>query len=347
MVNPHICDVSKRFLTMTDAPEAPAAPDDDGITLLVLDADPPPRLGSLTGRARILHGDDSTIARQLPVADVLLVWDFLSDAVRRAWPGEGARPRWVHTASAGVDHLMCPELAASDTVVTNARGIFETPIAEYVAGLVLASAKDFAGTNELQRQRRWQHRETRRVAGTRAVVVGSGPIGRAIARTLGALGVRVAVTGRTARPGVHGPQDLLPLVARADWVVCAAPLTDTTRGMFDARTFDAMSPSAYFVNVGRGQLVVEEDLLAALRKRWIAGAALDVFAHEPLPPESPLWDVPGLTVSPHMSGDVVGWRDELGSQFLELFDVWASGKPLANVVDKNVGYVPSHDLTQD
>ncbi|MFD3516213.1 D-2-hydroxyacid dehydrogenase [Streptomyces sp. NPDC058657] len=325
---------------MTDDPGVRGHPD---VTLLVLDADPPPRLGSLTGRVRILHGDESSIARQLPEADVLLVWDFLSDAVRRAWPGAGARPRWVHTASAGVDHLMCPELAASGTLVTNARGIFETPIAEYVAGLVIAAAKDFHGTHELQRQRRWQHRETRRVAGTRAVVVGSGPIGRAVARTLGALGVTVALTGRTARPGVHGPEDLPPLLSRADWVVCAAPLTAATRGMFDARAFGTMNPGAYFINVGRGQLVVESDLLEALSRRWIAGAALDVFEREPLPAESPLWDVPGLTVSPHMSGDVVGWRDALGAQFLELFDLWAAGKPLPNVVDKNVGYVPTHD----
>ncbi|MCX5201006.1 D-2-hydroxyacid dehydrogenase [Streptomyces sp. NBC_00237] len=328
---------------MTDVTTANELTDAPAVTLLVLDAEPLPRLGSLTGRTRILHGDDSTIARQLPHADVLLVWDFLSDAVRRAWPGPGARPRWVHTASAGVDHVMCPELTASDTVVTNARGIFDQPIAEYVAGLVLAAAKDFHGTNELQRQRRWQHRETRRVAGTRAVVVGSGPIGRAIAATLGGLGVKVALTGRTARAGVHGPEDLMPLLARADWVVSAAPLTDATRGMFDARAFGAMGPDSYFINVGRGRLVVEDDLLAALRNRWIGGAALDVFTREPLPPQSPLWDVPGLTVSPHMSGDVIGWREELGTQFLELYALWAEGKPLPNVVDKNVGYVPLHD----
>ncbi|MFD5102142.1 D-2-hydroxyacid dehydrogenase [Streptomyces albidochromogenes] len=313
------------------------------VTLLVLDADPPPRLGRLTGRARILHGDESTLARQLPLADVLLVWDFTSDAVRRAWPGGGPRPRWVHTASAGVDHLLCPELVASDTVVTNARGIFDLPIAEYVSGLVIAMAKDLPGTLELQRQRRWRHRETQRVAGSRAVVVGSGPIGRETARLLRALGVVTALVGRTARPGVHGAQDLPPLLSRADWVVCAAPLTDATRGMFDAAAFGAMPPSARFINVGRGPLVVEDDLVDALRKRWIAGAALDVFGTEPLPPQSPLWDVPGLLVSPHMSGDTVGWRDELGAQFVELYERWASGEPLPNVVDKKRGYVPSHD----
>ncbi len=104
-----------------------------------------------------------------------------------------------------------------------------------------------------------------------------------------------------------------------------------------------MPPSARFINVGRGQLVAEDDLVAALQKRWIAGAALDVFTEEPLPPESPLWDVPGLIVSPHMSGDTVGWRDELGAQFVELYELWASGSPLPNVVDKKRGYVPMHD----
>ncbi|MER6821478.1 D-2-hydroxyacid dehydrogenase [Streptomyces cellulosae] len=311
-------------------------------TLLVLDAEPLPRLGRLTGRARIEHADESTLAERLPHADVLLVWDFTSHAVRRAWPGEGPRPRWVHTASAGVDHLLCPELAASDTVVTNARGVFDGAIAEYVAGLVLAFAKDLPRTLALQRERTWLHRETRRVAGTRACVVGSGPIGRAVAGTLEALGVRTALVGRAARDGVHGPEDLDRLLARADWVVAAAPLTEQTRGMFDARRFGLMQPSAHFVNVGRGELVVEEALVGAVRERWIAGAALDVFTAEPLAAGSPLWELEGVVVSPHMSGDTVGWRDELAAQFVELYELWEAGRPLVNVVDKRRGYVPGH-----
>ncbi|GHH92791.1 D-2-hydroxyacid dehydrogenase [Streptomyces capillispiralis] len=311
-------------------------------TLLVLGTDPLPRLGRLTGRVRVEHADASTLAARLPSADVLLVWDFTSHAVREAWPGDGPRPRWVHTASAGVDHLLCPELAASDTVVTNARGVFDQPIAEYVAALVLAFAKDLPRTLELQRERTWRHRETRRLAGTRACVVGSGPIGRAVAGTLGALGVTTALVGRAARDGVHGPEDLDRLLARADWVIAAAPLTGATRGMFDARRFAVMQPSAYFVNVGRGQLVVEEALAGAVRERGIAGAALDVFATEPLAPDSPLWHLPGVVVSPHMSGDTAGWRDELGAQFVELFERWAAGRPLVNVVDKQRGYVPGH-----
>lgn len=309
-------------------------------TVLVLDAEPLPRLGRLTGRARVEHTDEAGLAERLPSADVLLVWDFASRAVPSAWPGEGPRPRWVHTASAGVDHLMCPELAASDTVVTNARGVFDQPIAEYVAALVLAMAKDLPRTLELQRDRTWRHRESQRVAGTRACVVGSGPIGRTIARTLKALDINTALVGRTPRTGVHGPDDLDRLISRADWVIAAAPLTEQTRGMFDARRFDVMQPSARFVNIGRGGLVVEQDLADALAKRWIAGAALDVFEHEPLTPDSPLWRVPGLIVSPHMSGDTVGWRDELGAQFVELYERWAAGRPLLNVVDKQRGYVP-------
>ncbi|MFF1544649.1 D-2-hydroxyacid dehydrogenase [Streptomyces sp. NPDC058291] len=311
-------------------------------TLLVLDAEPLPRLGRLTGRARVLHTDEASLAERLPAADVLLVWDFTSHAVRAAWPGEGPRPRWVHTASAGVDHLMCPELTASDTVVTNARGIFDEPIAEYVAALVLAMAKDLPRTWELQRRGEWLHRESRRVAGGRAVVVGSGPVGRAVARTLKALGMTAAVVGRVPRTGIHGPQDLDRLLARADWVIAAAPLTEQTRGMFDTRRFGVMQPSARFVNVGRGQLVVEDALVRALERRWIAGAALDVVDAEPLAPGSPLWQVPGLLISPHMSGDTIGWRDELGAQFVELFERWAAGRPLRNVVDKQRGYVPGH-----
>ncbi|MGG7573649.1 D-2-hydroxyacid dehydrogenase [Streptomyces sirii] len=317
-----------------------------GSTVLVLGSDPPPRLDRLAGRARVIFADESSLADLLPTADVLLAWDFTSDAIRAAWPREGPRPRWVHTASAGVDRLLCPALIADDTIVTNARGVFEQPIAEYVAGLVIAMAKDFYGSWELQRQRRWQHRETLRLAGTRAVVVGSGPIGRAIGTTLMALGVKVDLVGRRERAGdpqfglVHPSDALNDLLPQADWVVCAAPLTDATRGLFDRAAFARMPPRARFINVGRGPLVVEDDLVEALRGWRIAAAALDVFEREPLAADSPLWDVPHLIISPHMSGDTLGWRDALAEQFQDNFDQWSAGKPLLNVVDKRLGYVP-------
>ncbi|MFJ6749791.1 MULTISPECIES: D-2-hydroxyacid dehydrogenase [unclassified Streptomyces] len=315
-------------------------------TVLVLGSDPPPKLDRLTGRAQVVYADDTTLADRLPTADVLLAWDFTSDAIREAWPGDGPRPRWVHTASAGVDRLLCPELIADETLVTNARGVFEQPIAEYVAGLVIAMAKDFYGSWELQRQRRWKHRETMRVAGTRAVVVGSGPIGRAIGNTLLALGVKVDLVGRRERSPdpefglVHASDALNGLLPHADWVVCAAPLTEATRGLFGREAFARMPSQARFINIGRGQLVVEDELSDALRGWRIAAAALDVFEQEPLTTDSPLWDVPHLIVSPHMSGDTLGWRDALAEQFLDNFDQWAAGEPLHNLVDKRLGYVP-------
>lgn len=326
------------------APQPP--PTEAPPRVLVLDADPLPRLDRLAGRAEVLHCDEKTLATAVSEADVLLVWDFLSDAVRDAWPRRGPHPVWVHTASAGVDRLLFPELVASSAVITNARGVFDRPIAEYVAGLVLTFAKDFIGSWELQKQRHWRHRETVRIHGSHAVVVGSGPIGRHIGRTLRALGVEVSLVGRRARAAdpevgrVHASESLPSLLPTADWVVCAAPLTDATRGMFDRDLFARMKPSARFINVGRGQHVVEDDLAAALHEGRLAGAALDVFATEPLPADSPLWDAPGLLVSPHMSGDTVGWRDDLAEQFCDNFDRWVAGEPLCNVVDKRLGYVP-------
>jgi phosphoglycerate dehydrogenase-like enzyme len=319
-------------------------------TLLVLGDEVPHQLDRLPPETRVVHAGPpgaASLAAELPRCDVLLVWDFTSDAVRDAWPGGGSPvPAWVHTASAGVDRLVFPGLVAAPTVLTNARGIFEQPIAEYVAGWVLALAKDFPGTWELQRQRRWRHRETMRVAGSRAVVVGAGPIGRACALTLAGLGVRTELVGRTERAGdpdfgvVHGEGALETLLPAADWVVCAAPLTDRTRGMFDAAAFARMKSTACFLNVGRGPLVVTADLVDALVARRIAGAALDVFEREPLAADDPLWDVPGLLVSPHMSADTFGWRDALAEQFLDNFERWTDGRPLLNVVDKHLGYVP-------
>ncbi|WP_309076624.1 NAD(P)-dependent oxidoreductase, partial [Streptomyces sp. ZEA17I] len=163
----------------------------------------------------------------------------------------------------------------------------------------------------------------------------------------GPVSVVVAPIRSVLQPQVHGVGDLGPLAARADWVISAVPLTPATYGMFDTRFFGLLQPSAHFINVGRGATVVEADLVAALHRRWLAGAALDVFADEPLGEESPLWEVPGLLVSPHQSGDTVGWRDRLGEQFVDMYELWTHGEPLPNVVDKQRGYVPSEDLPTD
>jgi phosphoglycerate dehydrogenase-like enzyme len=294
--------------------------------------------------AEVRYATAADLAAALPGADVLLVWDFTSDAVRPAWPAAGAL-RWVHTASAGVDRVTFPELLTSDVVLTNSRGVFDIPMAEYVLSMVLAFAKDLPGTLRLQDRRIWRHRETERIAGRRAVVVGSGPIGRAIGRLLRAVGIRVDLVGRTDRTDdaefgtVRGPAALPALAAETDYLVLAAPLTDQTRGMVDRTLLSALPPTARLINVGRGSLVVTDDLVAALRAGRLAGAALDVFETEPLTADSPLWDTPGLVVSPHMSGDVHGWREELVTLFTDNFARYTHGQLLHNVVDKARGYV--------
>lgn len=326
---------------MEHVPSAPGAPPD----VVVLTGDVAPReMAEAERLGRVRYVRETQLADALPGSDVFFMWDFLSDAVAGAWPSEGG-PSWVHIASAGVDRLTFPALTESDVVVTNSRGVFDEPIAEYVLGLVLAFAKDLGTTVRLQGERRWRHRETERITGARALVVGTGPIGRAIARRLSAAGLAVCGAGRTAREGdpdfgvVRSVEWLGEALAEADYVVLAAPLTAQTRGMIDAAALDRMRPSARLINVGRGALVAEPDLVKALAAGRIAGAALDVFEDEPLPPSSPLWDMPNVIVSPHMSGDVVGWRDELVHLFTENLGRYVSGRPLRNVVDKRLGYV--------
>jgi phosphoglycerate dehydrogenase-like enzyme len=307
--------------------------------------DTPPGMTPAHRLADIRYVGAADLATALQDADALFVWDFRSTEVAGAWPSDGG-PRWVHIASAGVDRLLSPPVVDSTAVVTNSRGLFEDPIADYVLTLVLCFAKGLHTTLRQQGKREWRHRETEPVTGAKALVVGTGPIGRAIGRRLTLLGLDVTGAGRTAAHGdpdlgeIVGPDGLRAAMADADYVVLAAPLTETTRGMVDAAALAAMRPTARLINIGRGELVVQADLVAALREGRIAGAALDVFEQEPLPVNSPLWDLPNVIVSPHMSGDLVGWRDQLVVLFLDNLRRFADGAPLRNVVDKTLGYVP-------
>lgn len=303
----------------------------------------PPDL-TVEGRAEMRFTTGEDLVTALLGAEVLLVWDFRSHALADAWPAATSL-RWVHASSAGVNHVLSPELVSSEVVVTNSRGVFDEPMAEYVLALVLALAKDLPGTLRLQHERQWRHRETELLAGRHALVAGTGPIGRAIGRKLAAVGLTVTGVGRRARDTDPDLGSVLPMerlaegLAEADYVVLAAPLTDQTRGMIDAAALAAMKPTARLVNVGRGPLVAQDDLVAALAGGWIAGAALDVFADEPLEASSPLWAMANVIVSPHMSGDVVGWRSELVALFHDNLTRYLDGRPLRNVVDKQRGYV--------
>ena len=329
-----------------DTGNSPAGTRKPPVVVVLHGADRPPGMGPAGEMAGIRYATERELAASLPGADVLFVWDFLSGALQEHWPRATAL-RWVHVASAGVDRVLFGELAASDVVVTNSRGVFDEPMAEYVLALVLCFAKDLHTTISLQRQRRWQHRETNRLRGGRVLVVGTGPIGRAIGRRLAAAGMTVSGIGRTARDGDPDLHDIRPfgqlheMLGEADYVVLAAPLTGETEGMIDAAALARMKPAARLINVGRGALVVEPDLAEALAAGRIGGAALDVFADEPLPESSPLWDMPNVIVSPHMSGDVTGWREELVELFTRNLRRYRDGAPLLNVVDKQRGYVSS------
>jgi phosphoglycerate dehydrogenase-like enzyme len=315
------------------------------IAVLAESGQRPPDLDALASRATIRYADAAGLADAVEGADALLLWDFFSTAVEEVWRYCGTL-RWIHVAAAGVDKLLFPQLRDSDVVVTNARGIFDRPIAEFVLGSVLAHLKLMREGYELQRAHLWRHRETWPLQGSRALVVGVGSIGREIARMLRAVDVEVTGAGRSARDGdpdfgtVIASSDLPEHVGSFDIVVNVTPLTDTTRNLFNRRVFAAMRPSAYFVNVGRGGSVVEDDLVAALQAGELAGAALDVFETEPLPPDSPLWDVPTLTISPHLAGDSRGWLNALAGQFVHLAELWLAGRPLPHPVDKRLGFVP-------
>jgi phosphoglycerate dehydrogenase-like enzyme len=310
--------------------------------------DRPPHMGPVESRAEVRYTDAAGLAEAIRDAQALFLWDFFSSAVRDVW-SHAAALEWIHVAAAGVDTLMFDELAASDIVVTNARGVFDRPIAEFVLGSVLALAKGLHRSHELQRDRTWQHRETLTIAGSTALVVGTGAIGREIARLLRAVGMEVRGAGRTARQSdpdfgsVVPSADLADHVGWADHVVVVAPLTDATRGLVDKRVLSAMKPTSHLVNVGRGPIVVEEDLVAALEDGTIAAASLDVFVTEPLPPDHALWSTPGVVVTPHMSGDAVGWLDALAEQFVENAQRWLDGADLVNVVDKQLGFVRTPD----
>ncbi|OEY66927.1 D-2-hydroxyacid dehydrogenase [Marinobacter sp. X15-166B] len=304
----------------------------------------PPGMEALKSRAEVrFASDEPSLRAALPGTDVLLVTDFRTDALAAAWEAADSL-QWVHAASAGVDRLMFPALVNGPVTVSNARGIFDHAIAEYVLCTVLMFAKDFPRSIRLQLEQRWQHRTTERVDGKRVLVVGAGSIGRQIARLLAAVGMEVHGIARRAREqdpdfvAVHGNDELHGELGRADYVVIAAPLTPQTRGLFDRAAFTVMRSSARLINIGRGPIVDTDALVQALRAGEIAGAGLDVFEQEPLPAAHPLWGMDNVIMTAHMAGDVVGWEQALIDQFVDNLDGWLAGKAIANQVDKKLGY---------
>jgi phosphoglycerate dehydrogenase-like enzyme len=306
--------------------------------------EPPPGIDPAYELADVRYaGEPDGVGEVIADADAIFSW-----GARRSWLEEAfaaaRRLRWIQSASDGVDGLLFPALAASDVVVTNARGIFDDPIAEWVIAAMMAFTTGLHTSVVDQANGIWTDGRRRdRVAGQHLVVVGPGPIGRATATRARALGMTVEAVGRSERTddvlgAIAGPEGFHEALARADHVLDALPLTQRTRAMFDAKAFDAMRSSAHFVNVGRGATVDEDALIEAVRSGAIAGASLDVFVEEPLPAHSPLWSMPTVAVSPHISGDLNDWEEAVVGLFVDNLRRFVAGEPLRNLVDTEAGF---------
>lgn len=262
--------------------------------------------------------------------------------------------KWVHTAAAGVGSMLYPEMVESDVVLTNSAGeIYGPPIAEHVVAGILHFLRGFDIAFEQKRAARWDSAPfgtdeamLREVPECRAVIVGAGGIGGGVARRLGALGAHVVTVRHDPSKGkpegaaeVVGPDGLDAALPDADILVLAAPLTDETRALLTAERIAKLPGGAIVCNVARGTMVDEPALIDALRTRRIRGALLDVFAVEPLAAESPLWHLPNVVLTPHMSGvsPRLYWV-RLERLFLDNWARWRAGRPLRNTVNKRAGY---------
>jgi phosphoglycerate dehydrogenase-like enzyme len=260
--------------------------------------------------------------------------------------GRAPRLEWIHSFSAGVDRVATPAVRARELMVTNARGVFSRPIAEYVVMMCLAIARHLPQLLDLQAERTWQPLRGTELGSMTLGIVGFGSIGAEVATLLQPFGTRVIATRRHPGRGVDQlpnvellPTDQLDeLLRRSDIVVVAAPLTEETAGMIGQAQLQEMGEHAWLINIARGRLLDELALRRALEAGWIGGAVLDVFNEEPLPPDSPLYDTPNLIITPHTSWSSDRVVDRSIDLFVANLQRFAAGEPLENVVDLEAGY---------
>jgi phosphoglycerate dehydrogenase-like enzyme len=281
----------------------------------------------------------------LPEAEVVLGWAVRPHNLTRA-----RKLRWVHSTAASVAHVLFDELVEADVQVTNASGLHADAMAEHTIGVMLAFARNLHRTRDEQLARRWSPEALWRdspgitsLAGTTLGLIGLGRVGSAIARRARALGVRVIAVRRRpeqdpAPAHEQWPIDRLDdLLETSDWVVIAAPHTRETERLIGARELTRMKRGARLVNLGRGALVDEAALVEALRNGTIAGASLDVFDEEPLPPSHPFWGMPEMILTPHTSGLGPRYWERALEQFTDNLRRYVAGQPLRNLVDKRAG----------
>ncbi len=254
--------------------------------------------------------------------------------------------KWIQSMSAGLEHILDSDIIGSPVVVTNTSGMHAVAMAESILGLMLMFVKHAPLYFELKRKRQWQGITPAVLCSKTVGIVGLGSVGREVARLSKAFGMRVVATRRSTKritraknvdvmlPSFH----LHQLLAESDFVVLTLPLTRETNKLIGEEELRIMKPTAYLINVARGNIVDEEVLIRALEEEWITGAGLDVFATEPLPRESKLWKLPNVILSPHVSGDMVDYDIRATELFCENLSRYINGEKLLNVVVKRKGY---------
>ncbi|MGI6208718.1 MAG: D-2-hydroxyacid dehydrogenase [Anaerolineae bacterium] len=256
--------------------------------------------------------------------------------------------RWLQQWGAGVDWLMrSPEAREKDFILTNASGVHAIPISEHILAFMFAFARGLHHSIRSQTKHDWQGSKgvpVRELAGSTMVLIGVGAIGGRTAEVAAALGMRVLGVRRdpsVPAPGVeamYGPDQLLSILPEGDFVVLTVPLTYETKGMIGERELRAMKDTAIIINIGRGGTIQADALVRALREGWIGGAGLDVTDPEPLPEDSPLWDMENVIITPHNSGSTPKYEERAMAIFLDNLRRYVAGEPLRNVVDKQLGY---------
>jgi phosphoglycerate dehydrogenase-like enzyme len=292
----------------------------------------------------LITEDLEKLKAAVPDADALLYAGF-SDALARVLP-LAVRVRWIHSLWTGVEGILTPDMLKHPAILTNGRGAFRWPLADWVAAAMLFFAFDLGRVIRQQEKRLWQPFISTSLEGRTLGIVGYGSIGGAAAVRARSFGMKIAAVRRRPEllegdPQVdHGyaPAQIKELMAVSDYLLLATPLTTQTRGLIGEAELAAMKPSAVVINAGRGPVIDEGALIRALESGRIRGAALDVFDKEPLPVEHPFWQMPNVLVSPHTADRVEGFLAPAFECFFENLDRFLKGELLLNVVDKLAGY---------
>lgn len=253
--------------------------------------------------------------------------------------------RWQQTPSAGVNHILTPIFLEHDIILTNGAGVHAIPISEFVLSLILYHAKQLRELQADHDQRKWEKSwlVLPELANSTVLILGTGNIGQAIAARIKPFGARVWGGRRRPEPLTNFDKIVVgnewhALLPEVDYLVVTTPLTPETKALIDETVLRSLPSHAYLINVGRGAVVDESALTKALTEGWIAGAGLDTVSIEPLPPESPLWSLPNLFITPHTSAISPALKGRITNLFLDNLERYRGNKPLRNVVNKEAGY---------